>query len=218
MSKKIGVILSGCGVFDGSEIHEVVLTLLYLDQLGATVQCIAPDIEQHHVINHLAGEETAEKRRVLVESARIARGQVLPLSEAKMDAYDGLIFPGGFGAAKNLCSFAFDGVDCSVNPQLVDLIRAAHSAGKPMGFLCISPVICAKVLGACGVALTIGGDAEVASAIEQMGARHVNREVGEIEADEANKIVSSPAYMCGESIGEVSVGIARLVEKVVELA
>ena len=157
MSKKIAVILSGCGVYDGAEIHESVITLLRLDQRGAQVQCFAPDIAQLHVINHLTGEEMPETRNVLVESARIARGEVKNIQEANADEFDALIVPGGFGAAKNLSNFAAEGAGCSVNPEVLALAEAFAEAGKPVGLICISPALAAKIYGP-GVTCTIGNE------------------------------------------------------------
>lgn len=168
MSKKIAVILSGCGVYDGAEIHESVITLLRLDQRGAQVQCFAPNIAQLHVINHLTGEEMPESRNVLVESARIARGNVKDLREASAEDFDALIVPGGFGAAKNLSNFAVEGAGCTVQPELLALTEAFAEAGKPVGLICISPALAAKIYGP-GVVCTIGNDVDTAAAVTKMG-------------------------------------------------
>ena len=169
MSKKIAVILSGCGVYDGAEIHESVITLLRLDQRGAQVECFAPDVAQLHVINHLTGEEMPESRNVLVESARIARGAVKDIGQANAADFDALIVPGGFGAAKNLSNFAVEGAGCSINPQVLALAEAFAEAGKPVGLICISPALAAKIYGP-GVTCTIGNDADTAAALDKMGA------------------------------------------------
>ena len=148
MAKKIGVVLSGCGVYDGAEIHESVLTLLALDRRGASAVLCAPDTPQMHVVNHLSGQvEEGASRNVLVESARIARGAIRDLATVKADELDGLVLPGGFGAAKNLCDFAVKGADCSVHPEVARLVREVHAQGKPVGAVCIAPVLVAKVLG-----------------------------------------------------------------------
>ncbi len=162
------MILSGCGVYDGAEIHESVITLLRLDQRGAQVQCFAPNIAQMHVINHLTGEEMPESRNVLVESARIARGEVKDIREAKAEDFDALIVPGGFGVAKNLSNFAVEGANCSVNPDVLALAEAFADACKPVGLICISPALAAKIYGP-GVVCTIGSDAGTAAAVEKMG-------------------------------------------------
>ena len=217
MHKKVAVILSGCGVYDGAEIHESVLTLLRLDQRGAQVQCFAPDITQHHVINHLSGEVMNESRNVLVESARIARGQVLDVRELQASEFDALILPGGFGVAKNLSDFASQGAACSVQ---ADVLRAAQSfaaAHKPIGLLCIAPVLAAKIFGP-GVFCSIGQDVDTAAAIEQMGGVHQACEVSEICEDPARKLVTTPAYMLAHSISEAASGINKLVDRVLELA
>lgn len=217
--KKVGVVLSGCGVYDGTEIHEAVITLLAIGKTKAKIICMAPDIAQLHVINHLKGEESAgEVRNVLVESARIARGDIKDIKDITSDDIDVLIFPGGFGAAKNLCDFAVKGKDCSVNLEVERLIKEMHAAKKPMGFVCIAPVIAAKVLGEYAPTLTIGSDEATAAAIEAMGAKHVVRAVNEIAVCDANKIVSTPAYMLGPGITDVASGIDLLVLKVLELS
>ena len=216
MSKKIAVILSGCGVYDGAEIHESVITLLRLDQRGAQVQCFAPDIAQLHVINHLTGEEMPESRNVLVESARIARGEVKDIAEANAEDFDALIVPGGFGAAKNLSNFAIEGAACSINPQVLALAEAFVEAGKPLGLICISPALAAKIYGP-GVTCTIGNDTDTAAALDKMGAHHQECTVEDIVEDTARKLVSTPAYMLGKNISEVASGINKLVDRVLEL-
>ncbi len=217
--KKIGVILSGCGVYDGSEIHEAVLTLLYLDQAGAQAVCFAPDIDQHHVINHLTGNAAEdENRNVLVESARIARGQVTDLKEIESFDLDGLIIPGGFGAAKNLSDYAFKGAACEVIAEVAYAVKSFHLAGKPVGFMCIAPVIAARVLDDEKIELTIGNEEQTAADIETMGAVHVDTSVHGIVVSSRGKVVSTPAYMLGPSIGDVAKGIEALVKKVIELS
>ena len=216
MSKKIAVILSGCGVYDGAEIHESVITLLRLDQRGAQVQCFAPDMAQLHVINHLTGEEMPESRNVLVESARIARGEIKDIAEANAEDFDALIVPGGFGAAKNLSNFASEGAGCSLNPQVLALAEAFVEAGKPLGLICISPALAAKIYGP-GVTCTIGNDTDTAAALDKMGAHHQECTVEDIVEDTVRKLVSTPAYMLGKNISEVASGINKLVDRVLEL-
>lgn len=216
MTKKVAVILSGCGVYDGAEIHESVITLLRLDQRGAQVQCFAPNIAQLHVINHLTGEEMPESRNVLVESARIARGNVKDLGEADVNDFDALIVPGGFGAAKNLSSFAIDGPGCSVHPDVLALAEAFAEAGKPVGLICISPALAAKIYGP-GVVCTIGNDADTAAAIVKMGGTHEECDVHDIVEDTQRKLVTTPAYMEAKSISEAAGGIYKLVDRVLEL-
>ena len=216
--KKIGVLLSGCGVMDGSEIHEAVLTLLAIDVAGAQAVCIAPDISQHHVINHVTGEEMKdETRNVLVESARIARGDVKNLKDINSLGLDALILPGGFGAAKNLSDYAFKGAEFTVLPEVADAVRSFYDAKKPLGFICISPVIAAKVLGK-NVEVTIGTDSQSATNIEAVGAKHVNCQVYNIHASNDGKVVSTPAYMLGPTIKDVAKGIEKLVNAVIALA
>ena len=215
-TKKVAVILSGCGVYDGAEIHESVITLLRLDQRGAKVQCFAPDIAQLHVINHLTGEPMPETRNVLVESARIARGEIKDIREARVEDFDALIIPGGFGAAKNLSSFATEGAACSVQADVLNLAEAFAEAGKPIGLMCISPAIAAKIYGP-GVICTIGTDADTAAAVSKMGGTHQECEVSEIVEDKARKLVSTPAYMLAQSISEAASGINKMVDRVLEL-
>lgn len=216
MNKHVAVILSGCGVYDGAEIHESVITLLRLDQRGAKVQCFAPNVAQHHVLNHLTGEEMPESRNVLTESARIARGAVKDVRELKAEDFDALIIPGGFGAAKNLSDFAFNGPACQVQPDVLAAAQAFAQAGKPVGLICIAPHLAAKIYGE-GVACTIGNDADTAKALESMGAQHVECAVGDIAEDEGRKLVSTPAYMLAQSISEAASGIYKLVDRVLEL-
>ncbi|ATP52668.1 isoprenoid biosynthesis glyoxalase ElbB [Pseudomonas sp. DCB_AW] len=216
MTKKVAVILSGCGVYDGAEIHESVITLLRLDQRGAQVQCFAPNIAQMHVINHLTGEEMPESRNVLVESARIARGEVKDIREANAEDFDALIVPGGFGAAKNLSNFAVEGTNCSVNPDVLALAEAFADACKPVGLICISPALAAKIYGP-GVICTIGNDAGTAAAVEKMGGKHEECDVHDIVEDTQRKLVTTPAYMVAKSISEAAGGIYKLVDRVLEL-
>lgn len=214
---KVGVILSGCGVFDGSEIHEAVLILLSLSQRGADYECLAPD-KPFDVVNHLTKKPAGEKRNVLAEAARIARGNVRPLAGAKGTDYDALILPGGYGAVKNLCTFAAAGPDCEVDPDVRRVLTEVHKAKKPLGFVCISPAIAAKVFGTESPKLTIGHDDETAAGLEAMGAEHVTCDVKDIVADETHKIVSTPAYMEAKNLTELYVGIDKLVAQVLEWA
>ncbi|MFV0269132.1 MAG: isoprenoid biosynthesis glyoxalase ElbB [Draconibacterium sp.] len=214
--KKIAVVLAGCGVYDGAEIHEATLTMLAISQQGAEYQCFAPDVKQAHVVNHLTGEEMPESRNVLVEAARIARGNIKPLSEYKASDFDAIVFPGGFGAAKNLCTFAFDGPDCSVNPDVESAIRSTVVAEKPVGALCISPALITKVLG--DVEVTIGQDAGTAAAIEKLGATHVATTHGEIVVDNKYKVVTTPCYMLDATISQIADGANKVVAKILEMA
>lgn len=216
MSKKVAVILSGCGVYDGAEIHESVIALLRLDQRGAQVQCFAPNIAQLHVINHLTGEEMPESRNVLVESARIARGNVKDLREARVEDFDALIVPGGFGSAKNLSNFAVEGAACTVQPEVLALTEAFAEAGKPVGLICISPALAAKIYGP-GVVCTIGTDLDTAAAVTKMGGTHEECAVTDIVEDTARRLVSTPAYMLAQNISEAASGINKLVDRVLEL-
>lgn len=216
MNQKIAVILSGCGVYDGAEIHESVLTLLRLDQRGAQVQCFAPNIPQLHVIDHYRGEEMDQQRNVLVESARIARGNIRALHELHVSDFDGLILPGGFGVAKNLSDFALSGARCSLQPDVQAVIRHFAQAAKPVGLMCIAPVLAAQCFAA-GVNCTIGNDPETAAAIQAMGAVHSDCAVDDIVIDHQQRLVTTPAYMLAQSISQAAAGINKLVDAVLEL-
>ncbi|VAX11816.1 Enhancing lycopene biosynthesis protein 2 [hydrothermal vent metagenome] len=212
----VAVILSGCGVFDGTEIHESVLSLLAIDRQGAAYQCFAPDILQRHVINHISGNEMAESRNVLIESARIARGNVKALAEFDAAEFDVLLMPGGFGAAKNLSSLAFDGPECSVNDDLVSAVTAMVKVGKPIGALCIAPAILARILD--GVKITIGNDPDTIGAIEAMGGNHQETSHGEVVVDERLKLVTSPCYMLDTApISQIAEGADNCVRELLRL-
>jgi len=217
--KKVAVLLSGCGVYDGSEIYESTFALLALEAAGAGVTCCAPDIPQAHVIDHRSGETAVgESRSVLAESARLARGEISDLADLSPGDFDALILPGGFGAAKNLCDFASKGADCSVDPGVSAFLRGFRAAGKPIGLICIAPAIGAAVFGSEGVRLTVGNDADTGTALRAMGADPVECTVDDIVVDEGNRIVSTPAYMLGPRMNDVKKGIDRLVAKVLEMA
>jgi enhancing lycopene biosynthesis protein 2 len=213
--KKIAIVLSGCGVYDGAEIHESVLTMLAASKMGILYQMYAPDVDQMHVINHANGEVMDQKRNVLVESARIARGNVKPLSEYKAEKYDALVFPGGFGVAKNLCTFALEGVEMTVLPEVQRVVSETHSLGKPIGALCISPVVIAKLIP--GVKLTIGQDLATADAINALGGEHVGTDNTGITVDEKNKIVTTPCYMLDSNVYQVAQGIEKLMKSLHEM-
>ncbi|WBA82102.1 isoprenoid biosynthesis glyoxalase ElbB [Endozoicomonas sp. GU-1] len=214
--KKVAVILSGCGVYDGAEIHESVLTLLSIEQQGAAYKCFAPDINQHHVINHLTGEESQEQRNVLVEAARIARGDIEPLAALKVADFDALVVPGGFGAAKNLSDFAFKGAELRVQVDMMVAVKAFSEAGKPIGLICIAPAMAGRIFAE-GVRATIGNDAATAEAMEQTGVTHQPCAVDEIVIDETHKLVTTPAYMLAQNISEAAAGIGKLVTKVLSM-
>ncbi len=217
MKPRIGVVLSGCGVLDGSEIHEATLTLYFLDKHGAEAVCLAPDKDQAEVVDHVRGESAAEKRNVLRESARIARGAISDVAAGRAADLDGAILPGGYGAAKNLSNFASDGARCQVDPGVRRLLLDLHAAGKPIGALCIAPALIAALFGSEHVRLTIGTDAGTASVLEQTGARHVVARTGDVVVDEELRIVTTPCYMTARTIGEVGDGIEKAVLKVLEL-
>jgi enhancing lycopene biosynthesis protein 2 len=203
------VVLSGCGVFDGAEIHEAVMTLLAIDRHGGTCQCFAPDMPQRDVVDHVTGQATGETRNVLVESARIARGKIKALSTFDPSAFQAVIFPGGFGAAKNLCGFAVDGPECSVHPDVERAIKGMAALGKPIGALCIAPAILARVIS--GVEVTIGSDAGTAAALEQMGARHRTADHGQAVVDPVHKVVTTPCYMLDSTISQIADGADAVV-------
>jgi enhancing lycopene biosynthesis protein 2 len=217
MTKRVGLLLSGCGVFDGSEIHEAVLTMLFLDQAGVDIVCTAPNNDHVHVLNHMSNEEMNEIRNVLIESARIARGDIIDLKDLKAQTIDALIIPGGFGAAKNLSNFAIVGPDAVVHPEVARILEQMVAAEKPIGALGIAPATVTKALGGHRPDITIGTDLGTAEAIETMGGKHHNCNVEDICVDEKNKIVTTPAYMLGPGIQDIAVGIEKLVRKVLAL-
>ncbi len=216
---RVGVVLSGCGVNDGAEIHESVITMLALDRAGVDMVLMAPNIDQLHVINHYTGSEMDESRNVLMESARIARGKIRDMAEVHASDVDALIFPGGFGVVKNLCDYAMAGTDCSVNPDVKRLATDVHKAGKPIGVICIAPAMFAKIMQGAGhtVELTIGTDEQTSSDINSMGSNHVSCPVEDIVIDKKNKIVSTPSYMLAQRISEAAEGIEKLVKEVLAM-
>ena len=215
---RVGVVLSGCGFLDGAEIHEATLTLLHLDAAGAAIRCMAPATAEFEVVDHCRREPAGERRGVLAEAGRIARGEIVPLAGVDAGSLDAAIFPGGFGAARNLCDWAVKGPECDVDADVRRLITALYAAGKPMGFICIAPVLAARVLGGHGVTITIGNDRATAAGIEATGARHRDCPVDEAVVDAEHRIVSTPAYMLGPSISHIDKGIGRLVAEVLRLA
>lgn len=215
--KKIGVVLSGCGVYDGAEIHESVLTLWAIDKFGGEALCMAPNKKQMHVINHKTGQVAeGETRNVLVESARIARGKIKDMKEVAVSDFDALILPGGFGAAKNLCDFAVKGGDCEIDPEVKRLVSETIAAKKPVGAICISPALLAAICkgGKVKPQVTIGSDPDTANAINGMGARHVDCGVKEFVVDRENRLVTTPAYMLARNISEAAEGIEKLVKEI----
>jgi len=213
--KTIAVILSGCGVYDGAEIHEATLSLYSISKNACSYKIFAPDIDQHHVINHITGEEMNETRNVLIESARIARGAISPLSDFVAADFDGLLLPGGFGAAKNLSDWAFKGPEGTVNKEVSDAINCMHGLGRPIGALCISPVLIAKVLS--DVELTIGDDTSTIEGVEAAGAKHVSTTHGEVVIDQKHKIVTTPCYMLDATIDQIGDGAENVVKAMIEL-
>lgn len=213
---KAAVVISGCGVFDGAEIHETVMTLYALDKNGCSYQLFAPNVMQHHVINHITGEVMQESRNVLTEAARIARGKIRALTEYKASDFDALIFPGGFGVAKNLCTYAFDGPECSVDRVVEEAILTTHRARKPIGALCISPVLIARVLG--DVTVTIGNDPATAAHITSLGAKHEPKTHGDVAADRKNLIVTAPCYMLESTLPDIARDAEEVVKTLMELA
>ena len=212
--KKIAIVLSGSGVFDGAEIHEATLSMLAVMQQGAEYEIFAPDINQYHVVNHLTGEAMNETRNVLVESARIARGKIKDLKDYRAKDFDALLFPGGFGVAKNLCTFAIDGVDCQVNPDVERAIKETAALKKPIGALCISPVLVAKVLE--GAEVTIGQDEATAEAIAKLGGTHQKTNHGEVVHDVRYNVFTTPCYMLDATIVDINAGAQNIVKAMLE--
>lgn len=216
MVKSVAVVLSGCGVFDGAEIQESVFALLALENRGISYQCFAPDKFQHHVINHMTGEEMNEKRNVMVEASRIVRGTISPVTALKVEDFDGLLIPGGFGVAKNLSDFAFQGTAMSVDPDVLAVCKEFANLKKPSGYACIAPALLPAVYGA-GVKLTIGNDPETAGALTTLGAQHHDCEVSGTIVDENNNVVTTPAYMLATSVREAWLSLDSLVEDLANL-
>jgi enhancing lycopene biosynthesis protein 2 len=224
---KIAVLLSGCGVYDGAEIHESVLTLLALDRMGVETFCIAPDIEQHHVINHRDGSEMNEKRNILTEAARIARGNIKNLSEVSLSDFDGLAIPGGFGVAKNFSKWAFNGPDGEILPEIKDFLQACIKSGKPIAALCISPVVLAKAVEGTDIKLklTVGNLEEpspydinaISAGISKTGAIPNMCGKTDLLFDDLNNVVCSPCYMMESRISEVAEGIDKTMSKLLEM-
>ncbi len=215
--KNVGVLLSGCGVFDGSEIHESVITLLLLQRNNVNLSFIAPNIDQSTVINHKENKLLAESRNVLIESSRITRGNIEDIKNVDLNTIHGLVIPGGAGVITNLCSFMTDGPECKVDKDVADLILNIAESKKPIGAICIAPVLIAKILKDKNVKVTIGNDQKISDAINMLGCTHINCSVSNIVYDESNKIVSTPAYMLAQNISEVYEGIETLINKFISL-
>jgi len=217
--KKIGVLISGCGVNDGAEIHESVITMLALDRAGVETVMMAPNIDQMHVVNHYTGQEMDEFRNVLVESSRIARGNIKDMAEVTGNDIDALIIPGGFGVVKNLCDYAMAGSECSINPDVFRLVTEVHLLQKPIGAICIAPAMMAKILGEQdeSAEMTIGSDESTANDIKTMGSKHVTCPVTEMIVDKEKKIITTPAYMEAQSIKEAAEGIEKLVVEILSM-
>jgi len=212
--KKFAVVLSGCGVFDGAEIHEATMSLYAIMKNGAEYQIFAPDIKQYHVINHITGEEMNEERNVLIESARIARGQISPLSAFHPDNFDAILFPGGFGAAKNLSTFAFNGAEATILTDVKKALQDMHAQGKPIGALCISPALIA--LSIQNTDLTIGNDEETAKALTDIGAHHIETGHGDVVHDKKNHVFTTPCYMLDATILDIAQGAENIVKAILE--
>lgn len=220
---KVGVLLAGCGVQDGSEIYEAVLTILALEKGGASVMALAPDVPQAIIINHYTGDETRlQDRDILAESARIVRGKITSVTEVSAHDLDALILIGGYGAVQNLCSYATDGIDATVNGAANRLINEMHGLGKPIGSMCIASVVVALALrnrenGSAPI-LSVGNDGKTVMALQKIGARHMETSVEQICIDSTNNLVSTPAFMLAKTPGEAEAGINKLVDQVLSMA
>lgn len=212
--KKFAVVLCGCGCYDGSEIHESVMTLLAIDRNECQYSIFAPDADQYHVINHYTKQATDEKRNMLAEAARIARGDIQPLSALKVSDFDAIVFPGGFGAAKNLFTYAVEGTNAVVIPEVERVVREFYAAHKPIGALCIAPVMIAKILG--NVTITVGVDQKTIADVESFGAKHVNTQQTEVIADKENKVFTTPCYMLPATIGDIADCADNLIKAILE--
>ena len=213
--KKFAVVLAGNGVFDGAEIHEATLTLYAIMKQGATYEIFAPDIPQHHVINHITGEEMDESRNVLIESARIARGAIKDLKDYRATDFDAIIFPGGFGVAKNLSTVAFHGPDARVNEDVVRAVIETNEAGKPIGALCIAPAMMAKIFD--DATVTIGQDPGTIEAIQKMGGTHIEATHGDVVYDDSLNLFSTPCYMLDANIIQIGEGADNIVSAMLKV-
>lgn len=212
--KKFAVVLCGCGCYDGSEIHESVMTLLAIDRNECQYSIFAPDADQYHVINHYTKQATNEKRNMLAEAARIARGDIQPLTALKAGDFDAVVFPGGFGAAKNLFTYALEGTNAVVIPEVERMVREFHAAHKPIGALCIAPVMIAKILG--NITITVGVDEKTIADVESFGAKHINTQQTEVIADKENKVFTTPCYMLPATIGDIADCADNLIKAILE--
>lgn len=216
---KIGVLLSGCGVNDGAEIHESVISLLAIQEMGWDYQCISIDAPQHHVVNHLNGEVMQESRNMLIEAARIARGSILSINDVEPADLDALIIPGGFGSAKNFTKWAFHGPDCDIIPEVKLLLVNMVNVGKPIVALCISPVVLAKAFQGSGIhpTLSVGTSLEatpydileISEALESIGADVHQKSISEIQVDIKNRIICAPCYMMEATLPEIHANIKQ---------
>lgn len=212
--KKFAVVLCGCGCYDGSEIHESVMTLLAIDRNECQYSIFAPDADQYHVINHYTKQATNEKRNMLAEAARIARGDIQPLTALKAGDFDAVVFPGGFGAAKNLFTYALEGTNAVVIPEVERVVCEFHTAHKPIGALCIAPVMIAKILG--NITITVGVDEKTIADVESFGAKHINTQQTEVIADKENKVFTTPCYMLPATIGDIADCADNLIKAILE--
>ena len=212
--KKFAVILCGCGTLDGSEIHESVMTLLAIDRNDCEYSIFAPDADQYHVVNHVTGQVMEEKRNMMVEAARIARGDIRPIEECRVEDFDALVFPGGNGAAKNLFTYAFDGKNCTVREDVAQLIKAFHAQHKPIGALCIAPVMIAKVLG--DVTITVGNDEGTIANVLSFGSKHINTQQTEVISDKQNMVFTTPCYMLPARISDIADCAQNLIDAILE--
>ena len=214
MDKKFAIIIGGCGHSDGSEIHETIMTMLAVERNDATYELFAPDKDQYHVINHLTGEEMVDTRNMLVEAARIARGNIRSIDDFDVNNFDAVIFPGGYGVAKNFLNYAFKGVKATIDPQVERLIKEAYAAQIPIGALCLAPVLLAKVLN--DITVTIGNDEITAQDIVKMGSTNINTSAGEVISDKRNKIFSTPAYMLDATLSDIAEGAENLISTMLD--
>ena len=208
-TKRFAVILAGAGKLDGNDLHEAVLLLAAVARHGATYQCFAPDVEQHEVVDHLTGNPMPERRSVLRESARIARGDVKPLSAFRANDFDGLLMPGGYGVAKNLCTYAFAGENCTVNAEVAAAIKEMHAQGKPIGAMCIAPIVLAKVLG--HGTITLGQPSETSRDAQKMGMTLQSSGHGQVVVDKVNHLYTTPCYMLDSTIADIWDGADALI-------
>jgi enhancing lycopene biosynthesis protein 2 len=208
----VAIVLSGCGYKDGSEITEAVSLLIALSEKNIPYKIFAPSLKFSATFHR--GEGSAGDRNTLEESARIARGHVDDLNTLQPAAFEGLAFPGGFGAAVHLCNFASQGAKATVLPVVKKTIESFYNDQKPILAMCIAPALVSCVLGHHHVTVTIGNDADTAAELAKTGAVHENCAVDHFITDRDHRVVTTPAYMYDSATPiQVFTGVRKAVQE-----